>query len=209
MLGFPVLRESASQGTSTGYVCWICEAEGKHRAFPTIEALWRNHLFRPLEDWITTKLADAQAVALCRSDSGGTTWTRLVRAGDQAELGGIPGATEMRLPEKCFEWQAGAWKFGVILCPGIWRVSIWWDSHPYNLTITLPLMHVWCRARRRQFLAVGVDHPASGHWQAGNPNRPRAELLGPRCRRPSDRRLVDPPRSSRHRMRIRQVLRSR
>ena len=26
----------------------------------------------------------------------------------------------MRLPEKCFEWQAGAWKFGVILCPGIW-----------------------------------------------------------------------------------------
>ena len=23
----------------------------------------------------------------------------------------------MRLPEKCFEWQAGAWKFGVTLCP--------------------------------------------------------------------------------------------
>jgi hypothetical protein len=33
----------------------------------------------------------------------------------------------VRLPEKCFEWQAGAWKLGVILCPGIWRISIWWD----------------------------------------------------------------------------------
>jgi hypothetical protein len=46
----------------------------------------------------------------------------------------------VRLPEKCFEWLAGAWKLGVILCPGIWRISIWWDSQPYSLTITLPLM---------------------------------------------------------------------
>jgi hypothetical protein len=49
----------------------------------------------------------------------------------------------VRLPEKCFEWLAGAWKLGVILCPGIWRISIWWDSQPYSLTITLPLMHIW------------------------------------------------------------------
>ena len=82
---FLFCEEARPKETSTGYVCWICEAEGKHRTFPTIEALWRNHLFRPLEDWITTKLADAQAVALCRSDSGGTTWARLVRADDQAD----------------------------------------------------------------------------------------------------------------------------
>jgi hypothetical protein len=49
----------------------------------------------------------------------------------------------VRLPEKCLEWQMGAWKFGVILCPGIWRVSIWLDGNPYNLTITLPLTHIW------------------------------------------------------------------
>ena len=49
----------------------------------------------------------------------------------------------MRLPEKCFEWQAGTCKFGIILCPGIWRVSVWWDGKPYNLTITLPLLHIW------------------------------------------------------------------
>jgi hypothetical protein len=56
------------------------------------------------------------------------------------------------LPERCLEWQAGAWKFGVILCPGIWRVSFWWDGNPYNLTITLPLMHVW------------IEHDGGNSW---------------------------------------------
>ena len=31
----------------------------------------------------------------------------------------------MRLPEKCFEWQAGAWTFGVTLCPGTWAAIVW------------------------------------------------------------------------------------
>ena len=63
-----------------GFVCSLCEREGKHRTFPALEALWLDHLFRPLEDWINTKLAVAQAVALYRTDHGGATWARLVSA---------------------------------------------------------------------------------------------------------------------------------
>ena len=50
----------------------------------------------------------------------------------------------MRLPEKCFEWQAGAWKFGATLCPGTWAVIIWWDGNPYSLAIVLPFVRFWC-----------------------------------------------------------------
>ena len=73
------VRPEKSHG---GFVCAICERESKHRIFPTLEALWLDHLFRPLEDWINTKLAVAQAVALYRTDHGGSTWARLVSAGE-------------------------------------------------------------------------------------------------------------------------------
>jgi len=39
----------------------------------------------------------------------------------------------MRLHEKFFEWQRGAWIFGITP-----------DGDPYNFTITLPLMHLRC-----------------------------------------------------------------
>ena len=77
---FLFCEEARLKETSAGYVCRLCGS-----TFPTIEALWRDHLFRPLEDWINTKLADAQAVALYLSDDGDTTWARLVRSGDQAD----------------------------------------------------------------------------------------------------------------------------
>ena len=65
--------------------CSLCEQEGKHRIFPTLEALWLDHLFRPLEDWINTKLGAAWAVALYRTDGGGATWARLVSAGESLD----------------------------------------------------------------------------------------------------------------------------
>jgi hypothetical protein len=68
-----------------GFVCSLCEQEGKHRIFPTLEALWLDHLFRPLEDWINTKLGAAWAVALYRTDGGGATWARLVSAGESLD----------------------------------------------------------------------------------------------------------------------------
>ena len=50
----------------------------------------------------------------------------------------------MRLPEKCFEWQAGAWTFGITLCPGTWAVIVFWDGNPYGLAVALPLVRFWC-----------------------------------------------------------------
>ena len=77
------VRPEKSHG---GFVCAICERESKHRIFPTLEALWLDHLFRPLEDWINTKLAVAQAVALYRTDHGGSTWARLVSASEPLDF---------------------------------------------------------------------------------------------------------------------------
>jgi hypothetical protein len=50
----------------------------------------------------------------------------------------------MRLPEKCFEWRVKDWTLGITLCAGIWCLGLWWDGNPYSLSITLPLMHLWC-----------------------------------------------------------------
>lgn len=75
-------EEVRPQKTTEGIVCSVCEAEGKHRIFPSIDALWQDHLFDPFEEWINTKLGSAQAVALYRTDNDGTTWARLIQTGD-------------------------------------------------------------------------------------------------------------------------------
>jgi hypothetical protein len=75
-------EEVRPQTTPDGFVCSLCETQGKHRIFPNIEALWHDHLFDPFEQWINTKLAVARAVALYRTDNGGATWARLVSACD-------------------------------------------------------------------------------------------------------------------------------
>jgi hypothetical protein len=50
----------------------------------------------------------------------------------------------VRLPEKCFEWQMGTWKFGITLCPTSWAVIVWWDGNPYSLAIAIPFVRLWC-----------------------------------------------------------------
>ena len=72
------------RATADGFVCSICNSEGKHRIFPSLEALWRDHLFDPFEEWINTKLAGAHAIALYRTVGGGGTWARLVPKGEYA-----------------------------------------------------------------------------------------------------------------------------
>ncbi len=50
----------------------------------------------------------------------------------------------MRLPEKRFEWQFGAWRLGLTICPGICMVGIWWDGNPFSVAVRLPFMTLWC-----------------------------------------------------------------
>ena len=35
----------------------------------------------------------------------------------------------MRLPEKQAEWQVRGWKVGLVICPGILNVGVWWDGN--------------------------------------------------------------------------------
>ena len=96
VFGLPVSEEVRPEKSHGGFVCAICERESKHRIFPTLEVLWLDHLFRPLEDCINTKLAVAQAVALYRTDHGGSTWARLVwLANLDSHLCGAAGMTAM------------------------------------------------------------------------------------------------------------------
>ena len=58
------------------WVCSICEAEGRTKWFATPEALWRDHLFEPLEEWVVERLAPAEQVRFHRIGCG-STWARL------------------------------------------------------------------------------------------------------------------------------------
>ena len=60
---------------SSAWACLICEAEGKHERFATLEALWRDHLLDPLEAWIAKELASARGLKFYQQ--GGATWASL------------------------------------------------------------------------------------------------------------------------------------
>jgi hypothetical protein len=49
----------------------------------------------------------------------------------------------MRLPAKRSEWQVGAWKLGLTLCPGICMIGVWWDGNPISFAIRLPFVLLW------------------------------------------------------------------
>ena len=61
---------------SSAWACSICEAEGKHERFATLDALWRDHLFDPLGEWIAKELAPARELEFQRLDGG--RWARLI-----------------------------------------------------------------------------------------------------------------------------------
>jgi hypothetical protein len=73
---FLLSEEVRPEQTSDGFVCPLCASAGTHCTFPNLQALWCDHLFVPFEEWINSKLANAQAVALYRTH--GATWARLV-----------------------------------------------------------------------------------------------------------------------------------
>ena len=59
-----------------GYVCDFCEEEYR-RIFPSLEALWRDHLFEPFLEWVNDELA--KAVAICISGTPDWVgWARLI-----------------------------------------------------------------------------------------------------------------------------------
>lgn len=70
-----------------GVVCACCEAKEKPTVFPNYEALWKDHLFDCLKDWINNELASAKALGIY-GRKGGTSATlvRTMRAKKDEDL---------------------------------------------------------------------------------------------------------------------------
>lgn len=65
-----------------GYQCRSCPADDR-LTFPNLDALWADHLFQPLAEWVQEKLLPARALAFFRH--GGATWARLVQKTDDID----------------------------------------------------------------------------------------------------------------------------
>ena len=81
MLGFPFRSRRGDPGSS-GRMVLRAVPGGGSITFLSIEALWEDHLFHPLRDWVATQLIPAKAIALY--GGAGVTWAKLV-AEDQAD----------------------------------------------------------------------------------------------------------------------------
>ena len=66
--------------TLEGYKCRQCVSEDGETAalFPTLEALWQDHLFAPFLKWVNEKLAPARWLQISRN-SGGSYWAELIQ----------------------------------------------------------------------------------------------------------------------------------
>jgi hypothetical protein len=74
-------RDVVAEFGPGGWFCTLCPADDRSH-FPSIKALWEDHLFRPLKDWITTQLNSAKAIGFYCGD--GVTWAKLI-ADDQGD----------------------------------------------------------------------------------------------------------------------------
>jgi hypothetical protein len=60
-----------------GYVCDFC-LEEHQRVFPSLEDLWRDHLFEPFLDWVNDDLAKAEGLFISGTPDW-VGWARLVK----------------------------------------------------------------------------------------------------------------------------------
>ena len=64
-----------------GYTCECCRPADR-RVFPSLAALWRDHLFEPFLGWVNGELAVADALGLYGSPSDGYTYAKLLPEDD-------------------------------------------------------------------------------------------------------------------------------
>lgn len=69
---FLLCEECAPLQTPDGWVCKLCNPS---ETFSTLSALWRDHLFEPLQTWALTKLVNSNFLLLAKS--GGCTYAEL------------------------------------------------------------------------------------------------------------------------------------
>lgn len=76
-------EDLVAENDAHGWLCTLCPEDSRQH-FPSVEALWVDHLFEALRRWVPT-LGEAQGVGFC--GDGGITWGKLITAseGDDEE----------------------------------------------------------------------------------------------------------------------------
>jgi hypothetical protein len=46
----------------------------------------------------------------------------------------------MRLPTWRYERLFGGWQVGIIVCPGLWTIGVYWETDPVSFYVSLPLV---------------------------------------------------------------------
>lgn len=77
----------------SGYQCLLCLDE-ERRIYPTLEALWRDHIFEPFLEWTNSKLAMADHIAVF--EMNGSTWATLVSSSDVLDCNYLVGLIALR-----------------------------------------------------------------------------------------------------------------
>jgi hypothetical protein len=67
-----------------GFTCYECLPEYR-QTFPNREAIWRDHLFKPLLAWVNDELAAAKALGIYQTRSKGGTWAKLLTTVEDRE----------------------------------------------------------------------------------------------------------------------------
>jgi len=67
-----------AKSTGTGWHCELCEPDGRAN-FDTLEALWVDHLFNPMADWLRTVLMPGKFLVMERTAERGATWVSVSR----------------------------------------------------------------------------------------------------------------------------------
>src|ERR1022692_2472993 len=62
----------------------------------------------------------------------------------------------MRLPTFRYERRIGGWQAGIIVCPGLWTIGVYWEGDPVGVHLSLPLVMLRLE-RNREYAGTGWD----------------------------------------------------
>ena len=81
---FLLSEDVVSVKSASGYICGLCTEAGEAAPFPSRDALWADHLFNSLLDWVNHKLFAARAIGLFTTEDGGASWAKLLMNRDES-----------------------------------------------------------------------------------------------------------------------------
>ncbi len=71
--------DAAPLRVAEGYRCSLCEDRSSSTVYPSIEALWVEHVFVPWMIWINEALTSLSRIDFCQKPDGGTSWVNFIQ----------------------------------------------------------------------------------------------------------------------------------